>query len=154
MHHEILTPLKVNIHIAEKLSKLEDTSQLKEMAQIISVSSKLVLFHANDLLDHRIFESGKFVPAYQFASVSNALVEIVEMMRWTVQNTSLDIQFTSDQNDMGMHYFDKRRLQQVLLNLLSNAVKFQAAGRILVKLSIKNDEGNGNRVTIMVSVTD
>ena len=64
MHHEILTPLKVNIHIAEKLSKLEDTSQLKEMAQIISVSSKLVLFHANDLLDHRIFESGKFVPAY------------------------------------------------------------------------------------------
>ena len=75
-------------------------------------------------------------------------------MRWTVQNTSLDIQFTSDQNDMGMHYFDKRRLQQVLLNLLSNAVKFQAAGRILVNLSISNDEGNGNGVTIKVSVAD
>ena len=53
MHHEILTPLKVNVQVAEKLSTLQDVSQLKEMAQIVSVSSKLVLFHANDLLDHR-----------------------------------------------------------------------------------------------------
>ena len=91
MHHEILTPLKVNIQIAEKLSKLQDITQLKEMAQIVSVSSKLVLFHANDLLDHRIFESGNFAPAYIYASVSNALFEIVEMMRWTIQNLNLDI---------------------------------------------------------------
>ena len=69
MHHEILTPLKVNIQICEKLSKLQDTAQLKEIAQIISVSSKLVLFHANDLLDHRIFESGNFAPAYLYSSV-------------------------------------------------------------------------------------
>ena len=54
MHHEIMTPLKVNISIAEKLSTLKDITDLKEMAQMISISSKLLLFHANDMLDHRI----------------------------------------------------------------------------------------------------
>ena len=154
MHHEILTPLKVNIQIAEKLSKLKDITQLKEMAQIVSVSSKLVLFHANDLLDHRIFESGNFAPAYIYSSVSNALLEIVEMMRWTIQNLNLDIQFTSDHGDESMLYLDKRRMQQVLLNLLSNAIKFQAAGKILVKHSITPDILNDNQVLINVAVID
>ena len=54
------------------------------MAQIVSVSSKLILFHANDLLDHKIFESGSFAPVYVLSSVSNTLLEIVEMMRWTL----------------------------------------------------------------------
>ena len=84
MHHEIMTPLKVNIAIAENLSTLEDITDLKEMAQMISVSSKLILFHANDMLDHRIIENGCFYPTFTHASVSNALLEIVEMMRWTI----------------------------------------------------------------------
>ena len=84
IHHEIVTPLKVNINVAEKLSKLKDVSQLKEMAQIVSVSSKLVLFHANDMLDHRLIQVGNFAPAYSFSSLEKALLEIVEMMRWTI----------------------------------------------------------------------
>ena len=54
----------VNINVAENLSKLKDVSQLKEMAQIVSVSSKLVLFHANDMLDHRLIQVGNFAPAF------------------------------------------------------------------------------------------
>ena len=77
MHHEIMTPLKVNIAIAENLSTLEDITDLKEMAQMISVSSKLILFHANDMLDHRIIEHGGFAPVYIHASVPDALLEIV-----------------------------------------------------------------------------
>ena len=69
MHHEMLTPLKVTIQIAERLKTLEDFTQLKEMAQIVSVSSKLVLFHANDLLDHRIIQNGSFAPAYSHTHV-------------------------------------------------------------------------------------
>ena len=69
MHHEILTPLKVTVQIAERLKTLEDVTQLPEMAQIVSVSSKLVLFHANDLLDHRIIQNGSFAPAYTNTSV-------------------------------------------------------------------------------------
>ena len=84
MHHEILTPLKVNIQVAEKLSTLQDISQLKEMAQIVSVSSKLVLFQANNLLDHRNIQNGSFAPAYSCSSIPNALLEVVEMMRWTI----------------------------------------------------------------------
>ena len=54
MYHEILTPIKVNIEIAERLMVLQDFTLLKEMAKIICVSSKLQFFHANDLLDYRV----------------------------------------------------------------------------------------------------
>ena len=91
MHHEILTPLKVTIQIAERLKTLEDFSQLKEMAQIVSVSSRLVLFHANDLLDHKIIQNGSFAPAYTYTSVHEALLEIVDMISWTMQNLDLSI---------------------------------------------------------------
>ena len=84
MHHEMMTPLKVNIAIAEKLSTLKDITALKGMAQMVSVSSRLILFHANDMLDHRSIENDGFAPAYIYASVPNALLEIVEMMRWTI----------------------------------------------------------------------
>ena len=154
MHHEILTPLKVTIQIAERLKSLQDFTQLKEMAQIVSISSKLVLFHANDLLDHRIIQNGSFAPAYSHTSVQEALSEIVEMMRWTMQNLDLSIQFSFDSNDKRMFYLDKRRLQQVLLNLLSNAIKFQAAGKIIVRLEIKPANTSNDIFKINVSVID
>ena len=55
MHHEIVTPIKVNIEMAERLMELQDLSRLREMAKIVCISSKLQLFHANDLLDWRVF---------------------------------------------------------------------------------------------------
>ena len=55
MHHEIVTPIKVNIEMAERLMELRDLSRLREMAKIVCISSKLQLFYANDLLDYRVF---------------------------------------------------------------------------------------------------
>ena len=53
-HHEMIGPLKANIEFAENLKRLcrEDPVNC-ELANIIVISSKLLLFHANDLLDHR-----------------------------------------------------------------------------------------------------
>ena len=111
MHHEIMTPLKVNIALAENLSTLLDVTDLKEMAQMISVSSKLILFHANDMLDHRIIEHGGFAPAYVHASVPDALLEIVLMMRWLIKHLDLNIRLSSNESVEGKLYFDRRRLQ-------------------------------------------
>ena len=80
MYHEILTPIKVNIEIAERLMVLQDFTLLKEMAKVICVSSKLQLFHANNLLDYRILQNRSFSPVLSLSSVTDALVEVVEMM--------------------------------------------------------------------------
>ena len=52
MQHEILTPLKINLQVAEGLSELKDLQKVREMAQVISASCKIMLFHANNSLDH------------------------------------------------------------------------------------------------------
>ena len=54
IHHEMLTPLNINVESAQRLLQKVETEELHEFAQMICVNSKLVRFYANDLLDHRI----------------------------------------------------------------------------------------------------
>ena len=124
------------------------------MAQTIVVSSNLVLFHANDLLDQEVIKSGMFSPAYRYESVADAVIEIIKIMNWTLQSRNLIIlsQFDFDMQ-MKLEY-DKRRLQQVLLNLISNAIKFQEAGQIRVNVRIKIKDGLEKSLLIEVQVID
>ena len=124
---------------------------------MIIVNSKLIRFHANDLLDHRIIESGQFVPSLSVSSVGDVMEEIIEMMNWNIQKRNLKIQFIQEQKGPQYLSFDKRRLQQVLLNLLSNAIKFTAKGTIEVYVNIEKAqeyEGEANENLIKVSVRD
>ena len=60
----MLGPLKANIDISKRLASRLKDDELKKMAKLISVSSTLVLNHANDLLDYRILQLGTFEPVY------------------------------------------------------------------------------------------
>ena len=54
IHHEMITPLSSNVEMANRLlESVKDHTHL-EMARFMHVNSKLVLLHANDLLDQRI----------------------------------------------------------------------------------------------------
>ena len=62
VHHEMLGPLRANLEVSERLIRNLEQSKLREMAKTIHISSKLVMFHANDLLDQRIIQNGVFNP--------------------------------------------------------------------------------------------
>ena len=94
-----------------------------------------MLNHAQDLLDHRTIEKDGFVPCYTVGSVTEAIHEVIIMMRQTLTSDNIEIQFIGKKAHNNI-MFDKRRLQQVLLNVLSNAIKFQAFGEIRVFSSI------------------
>ena len=55
VHHEMLGPLRINIDTASQLIKLlnrqNSSVTTRKLAQMILVSSKLLLLHAHDLLD-------------------------------------------------------------------------------------------------------
>ena len=91
MQHEILTPLKINVQVAEGLSEIKDLDKVKEMAQVISVSSKIMLLHANSSLDHLLIQNGTFKPNHVYCNVAMAILEVIELVRWTIRNKDLDI---------------------------------------------------------------
>ena len=46
---------------------------MRKMAQLIMVSSNMLLLHTQDLLDQRIIEYDNFKPCYSLGSVKNAI---------------------------------------------------------------------------------
>ena len=76
VHHEMLSPIKSTVTLAETLKEsLKGRAFIKEkeMAQTIYTSSKLLQLHANDLLDHKIIERGVFQPIKSRASLSKTV---------------------------------------------------------------------------------
>ena len=51
VHHEMIGPLKNSVDICKRLIALLPNKAEKRMLQTVLISSQLVLFHANDLLD-------------------------------------------------------------------------------------------------------
>ena len=67
VHHEMLSPLKTNVLLAERLlvdpiflENTESGQRAKKYLETIFVASNLLLHHSHDLLDYRIIENGKF----------------------------------------------------------------------------------------------
>ena len=93
VYHEMIAPLKANIDISARLFRKLTDQKLKQMAQTITVSSNMLMLHAQDLLDQRIIEKGNFVPTYTRGLVSEAITEIVEMFRLTLIETHLKVAY-------------------------------------------------------------
>ena len=85
VHHEMLAPLRANVDVCQRLLRnLKDNEQAKKMAQIILISSQMVMLHANDLLDQRIIENGNFVPNITSGSIIEAIKEMIDLMNSTL----------------------------------------------------------------------
>ena len=155
-HHEMLVPLKSNVEFAECLIRHLTQDDMKKKAQLILISSKLIMFHANDLLDMRFLQDGRFTPSYSNWSPTEAIMEIVDLIGMMLVETNLKIRF--DDSLLKLKFpvlgLDKRRLQQVLLNLLSNATKFQTKGTIIVHAGVKININDLDNLRIVVSVID
>ena len=115
VHHEMLAPLQTNVEVAERLVKfLKKSPKEMDMAQTILISSRMVMLHANDLLDQRIIENGIFVPAYEDGSIIEAIDEIVSLVRLTLKMKKKRLLLICNFNNLKNHpllRFDKRRLQ-------------------------------------------
>ena len=111
------------------------------------------MLHAHDFLDQQVIENGGFIPLYTQDSVSDAIIEMIQIIQLTLNQRKLEIVYDERQlKRLPILNFDKRRLQQVLLNLLSNAVKFMSYGFVTVKANLI--ERSINNIFIEVSVED
>ena len=64
VHHEMIGPLKSAEEASMRLIRKLKDNDFRKQAQIILICSKQVLLHANDLLDQKLLENGRFYPVY------------------------------------------------------------------------------------------
>ena len=112
VHHEMLGPLKNALAASVRLIRSLNDQNHREIAQIIMICTKQVLLHANDLLDQKFIENGKFETAYTSGSIYLAIAEIAHILTLTLADR--DINVVLDMNKTRALYpvmcFDKRRL--------------------------------------------
>ena len=65
--------------------------ELKKLVQLLCIASRMVLMHANDLLDWRIIENGSFVASMTSGSISGAITEMVDLVNSTLTNRNLSV---------------------------------------------------------------
>ena len=138
--HEMLGPLGANVQIAERLLKKLQDKEFKRMVKTFLISSKLLMWHANDLLDQNIIENGTLIPNYQYGSANDAILELIPLIESIIGHKHLKFDWKLRGIEDLFLKFDKQRLQQLILNLSSNAIKFQQNGVITVKAEITNSK--------------
>ena len=67
--------------------------------------------HANDLIDMRIIENGRFIPNIMAGSIEQAVREIIDLINSTLIDRDLTIKIRLPRMLPELANFDKRRLQ-------------------------------------------
>ena len=88
----MLIPVNASIEALERLLSQKMKKEHHESAQFIQAQSKLVRFHAYDLLDQGVIQSGVFKPNYSNGSVSEAIQEVIRIVNLTKARQGVDIQ--------------------------------------------------------------
>lgn len=136
LSHELRTPLNAIIGFSQILaSGAAQPGSPKHASYIkqIGASGKHLLGLIETMLDYATVEAGKMRFAPEPTPVSEALREVIELLRQSIDNKQLDVRLDVD-NGLRMVTTDPVRLKQMLLSLLDNAVKFSnKGGQIVVR---------------------
>jgi len=152
MSHEIRTPMNAIIGFTKVLLKTELSSRQKEYLTAIKMSGDALIVLINDILDLAKVDAGKMtfeqIPFRPELSLSAMLHLFIQK----IQEKNLKLVVEYDKNIPNVLLGDPVRLHQIILNLVSNAIKFTNAGSI--KVSVKLEKENEEKVTLLFSVSD
>ena len=62
------------------------------------LSSQFIMMHVNDFLDQQLIEHGNFAPYFDTGRLEDAIMEIVQMMNFSIHQRNLKIKFEGDIN--------------------------------------------------------
>jgi signal transduction histidine kinase len=127
--HDIKNPL-TSVRLSSQLllkkadaSEMIESAVVKESLEDILRSAERVNRLVQDLLDQSRIESGLLSIKPGEVSVSDLLVECIEVFRPIAENSGVGLKPEIPESDF-RGYFDRDRIFQVISNLFTNALKF------------------------------
>lgn len=131
MSHEIRTPLNAIVGFTDVLTNdpsLSDAER-KQINDIISQNSQMLLALINEILDMARLESGKVKYAISTCDVVNLCRDILTTCKAAANRNDIVYKFDCELNECTAD-IDKQHIKEVLINLLTNANKFTEYGEI------------------------
>ncbi len=130
MSHEIRTPINTIIGMNEMVLRENEDEAIREYAENIRSSSRILLGLINDVLDFSKIEAGKL-------DITEAKYSLTKML----ENVTQEIRFRAEKKQLRLHTEiapslpvmlkgDELRVRQILTNLLSNAIKYTHKGTV------------------------
>ncbi|HJV66206.1 MAG TPA: ATP-binding protein [Geomonas sp.] len=140
MSHEIRSPLNAITGMVHLMKRETLSPQQAHRLQKISDASRHLLSTIDDLLDLTKIEAGKLVLEELPLQVSGLLGEVAAMLEDRAAEKGITIELETGalpEQLLG----DPTRLKQVLINFTANAVTFTESGRVVLRASTLEDDG-------------
>ena len=152
MSHEIRTPMNSIVGFTNVILKTELNGKQKEYIDAIKKSGESLIVLINDILDIAKVDSGKMTFVQNPFCLEETILDIFSLLGHKCQEKNLELIKIYDDSIPKTLLGDPARLRQIILNLISNALKFTHKGKVIVKISIDNEEAE--KITLKFAVND
>jgi signal transduction histidine kinase len=154
--HEMKTPTQAILGTSGLLQYYPERKD--ELIGVIQRNAKRLQTLIANILDVTRIESQTLILNKERFNIGDVISSLIEDHKDRTKNSNIELINKNNNNNNPIFVeADKDRIIQVLCNLLSNAIKFTNQGKISINLFEKNDdnnEENGKRKEVIVSVTD
>ncbi len=150
--HDFRTPMTTIMGTCELLLDGDLEEEQRTWLERMHSSCGALLGMLNGLLEVAGDEVGRGTLLREPVEVTALVQEVADVLRPQARDKGLDLRIRCDDLLRGQWLLDPGRLRQVVFNLASNAVKFTGSGRVEIRASAIDADGQ-NRLRIAVSDT-
>lgn len=154
LSHEVRNPMTGVLAMTDVLVAEGLNPKQTRHALIIRRSADNVLRFLSNALDYSRIESGRMTLEHIDFSPRAIVSDVLEALDETARAKGLGLECHLAQEIPGQLCGDPVRLRQILENLLRNGIKFTSAGSVCVRVDVRRDLPNAQRIYLVFTVAD